>query len=93
MHLNQIASFLAVSKTLNFTGAARQLGVPQSTISRQINFIWQPDAVYWATDSGNLGKHFLFMATRDQTGIISPDSIQKLYRFYTFPPKPARFQY
>ena len=37
MHLNQIASFLAVSKTLNFTGAARQLGVPQSTISRQIN--------------------------------------------------------
>ena len=36
MHLNQIASFLAVSKTLNFTGAARQLGVPQSTISRQI---------------------------------------------------------
>ena len=52
-------------------------------ISRQMNFIWQPDAVYWATDSGNLGKHFLFMATRDQTGIISPDSIQKLYRFYT----------
>ena len=37
MHLNQIASFLAVSKTLNFTGAARQLGVPQSTISRQIS--------------------------------------------------------
>ena len=37
MHLNQINSFLAVSKTLNFTGAARQLGVPQSTISRQIN--------------------------------------------------------
>ena len=37
MHLNQIHSFLAVSKTLNFTGAARQLGVPQSTISRQIN--------------------------------------------------------
>ncbi|MDO4869286.1 MAG: LysR family transcriptional regulator [Bacillota bacterium] len=36
MHLNQIASFLAVSKTLNFTGAARQLGIPQSTISRQI---------------------------------------------------------
>ena len=36
MHLNQIASFIAVSKTLNFTGAARQLGVPQSTISRQI---------------------------------------------------------
>ena len=37
MHLNQIQSFLTVSKTLNFTGAARQLGVPQSTISRQIN--------------------------------------------------------
>lgn len=37
MHLNQIASFLAVSKTLNFTSAARQLGVPQSTISRQIS--------------------------------------------------------
>ena len=37
MHLNQIASFLAVSKTLNFTGAARQLGVPQSIISRQIS--------------------------------------------------------
>ena len=36
MHLNQIHSFLAVSKTLNFTGAARQLGVPQSTISRQV---------------------------------------------------------
>ena len=37
MHLNQIHSFLTVSRTLNFTGAARQLGVPQSTISRQIN--------------------------------------------------------
>lgn len=37
MHLNQLTSFLAVSKILNFTGAARQLGVPQSTISRQIN--------------------------------------------------------
>lgn len=37
MHLNQIHSFITVSKTLNFTGAARQLGVPQSTISRQIN--------------------------------------------------------
>ncbi len=37
MHLNQINSFLAISKTLNFTSAARQLGIPQSTISRQIN--------------------------------------------------------
>ena len=37
MNLNQIHSFLAVSKTLNFTAAARQLGVPQSTISRQIS--------------------------------------------------------
>ncbi len=37
MHLNQINSFLAISQTLNFTSAARQLGIPQSTISRQIN--------------------------------------------------------
>ena len=37
MHLNQLTSFITVSKTLNFTSAARQLGVPQSTISRQIN--------------------------------------------------------
>ena len=37
MHLNQIQSFLAITRTLNFTGAARQLGIPQSTISRQIN--------------------------------------------------------
>ena len=36
MDLNQIRSFLAVTQTLNFTGAARQNGVPQSTISRQI---------------------------------------------------------
>ena len=37
MNLNQIESFLAITKTLNFTAAARQLGIPQSTISRQIN--------------------------------------------------------
>lgn len=37
MDLNQIRSFLAVSQTLNFTNAAKQNGVPQSTISRQIN--------------------------------------------------------
>ena len=37
MNLNQIHSFIAITKTLNFTAAARQLGIPQSTISRQIN--------------------------------------------------------
>ena len=37
MDLNQIRSFLAVTQTLNFTNAAQQNGVPQSTISRQIN--------------------------------------------------------
>ena len=37
MDLNQIRSFLAVTQTLNFTNAAKQNGVPQSTISRQIN--------------------------------------------------------
>lgn len=37
MNINQIKSFLAVSQSLNFTNAARQNGVPQSTISRQIN--------------------------------------------------------
>lgn len=37
MNLNQIKSFLAITKTLNFTAAARQLQIPQSTISRQIN--------------------------------------------------------
>lgn len=41
MHLNQIKSFLAVSKMLNFTNAARQNGVPQSTISRHINDLEQ----------------------------------------------------
>lgn len=37
MDLNQIRSFLAVTQTLNFTNAARQNSVPQSTISRQIS--------------------------------------------------------
>lgn len=37
MDLNQIRSFLAVTQTLNFTNAAKQNGVPQSTVSRQIN--------------------------------------------------------
>lgn len=41
MHLNQIKSFLTVSKMLNFTNAAKQNGVPQSTISRQINDLEQ----------------------------------------------------
>lgn len=41
MHLNQIKSFLSVSKMLNFTNAARQNGVPQSTISRHINDLEQ----------------------------------------------------
>ena len=38
MDLNQIRSFLAVTQTLNFTNAAKQNGVPQSTISRQIQY-------------------------------------------------------
>lgn len=37
MDLNQLASFQSVAQTLSFTGAARRLGVPQSTVSRQIN--------------------------------------------------------
>lgn len=41
MHLNQIKSFLTVSKMLNFTNAAKQNGVPQSTISRHINDLEQ----------------------------------------------------
>ena len=41
MNLNQIKSFLSVSQTLNFTNAAKQNGVPQSTISRQINDLEQ----------------------------------------------------
>lgn len=36
-NLNQLRSFVAVSRSLNFTSAARQNGVPQSTISRHIN--------------------------------------------------------
>lgn len=41
MNLNQIRSFISVSKLLNFTNAAKQNGVPQSTISRQINDLEQ----------------------------------------------------
>ena len=41
MHLNQTKSFITVSQVLNFTNAARQNGVPQSTISRQINDLEQ----------------------------------------------------
>lgn len=37
MNLTQLRSFVTVCKTLNFTNAAKQVGVPQSTISRQIN--------------------------------------------------------
>lgn len=37
MNLTQLNSFITVCKTLSFTNAARQIGVPQSTISRQIN--------------------------------------------------------
>ena len=54
MHLNQINSFLAISKTLNFTSAARQLGIPQSTISRQINDL-----------EGQLGVRLFYRTRRD----------------------------
>lgn len=37
MNLTQLKSFVTVCKTLNFTNAAKQIGIPQSTISRQIN--------------------------------------------------------
>lgn len=37
MDLNQLTSFESVAQTLSFTGAARRLGIPQSTVSRQIN--------------------------------------------------------
>ena len=41
MDLNQLESFQAVAKTLSFTGAARRLGVPQSTVSRHISDLEQ----------------------------------------------------
>lgn len=41
MDLNQLQSFQAVAKTLSFTGAARRLGVPQSTVSRHISDLEQ----------------------------------------------------
>lgn len=41
MNINQLKSFLSVSQTLNFTSAAKQNDVPQSTISRQIHDLEQ----------------------------------------------------
>ncbi len=37
MDLNQLISFVTVAQTLNFTSAAKRNGVPQSTVSRQID--------------------------------------------------------
>ena len=37
MDLNQLTCFQSVAQTLSFTGTARRLGIPQSTVSRQIN--------------------------------------------------------
>ncbi len=37
MDLSQLRSFVTVAQTLNFTSAARRNGVPQSTVSRQID--------------------------------------------------------
>ncbi len=54
MDLNQIRSFLAVTQTLNFTGAAKQNGVPQSTISRQISDL-----------EAQLGVKLFYRTTRD----------------------------
>ena len=54
MHLNQINSFLAITQTLNFTSAARQRGIPQSTISRQINDL-----------EGQLGVRLFYRTKRD----------------------------
>ena len=54
MNLNQVHSFLAITKTLNFTAAARQLGIPQSTISRQINDL-----------EGQLGVRLFYRTKRD----------------------------
>jgi len=52
--LNQIRSFLAVTQTLNFTSAAKQNGVPQSTISRQISDL-----------ETQLGVKLFYRTTRD----------------------------
>ena len=54
MDLNQIRSFLAVTQTLNFTSAAKQNGVPQSTISRQISDL-----------EAQLGVKLFYRTTRD----------------------------
>ena len=66
MHLNQIKSFITVSQVLNFTNAARQNGVPQSTISRQINDLEQ-----------QLGVKLFYRTKRDvrltQEGICARD--------------------
>ena len=40
-NLNQIRNFITVAQTLNFSNAARQNGVPQSTVSRQVNDLEQ----------------------------------------------------
>lgn len=51
---------------------------------RQLNFIWTPDYVYWASDTRKYDLHYLIRARRNSNGIIDMSTSKLIYHFYTF---------
>ena len=54
------------------------LDTPLERKYRLTNFLFLEDAVYWASDSGKRGMHFLFRAPRGENGVIAPGTIETL---------------
>jgi len=51
---------------------------------RQLNFIWTPDYVYWASDTGKYDSHYFIRARRNSSGIIDMSTAELIYHFYTY---------
>ena len=47
-------------------------------LSRYLNIVFTEDYVYWATDSADTDKHYIYRLSRDANNVIDPSSVTQL---------------
>lgn len=54
---------------------------PNEKECRLLNFAFTKDKIYWASDSGYAGKHFLFSIERGDDNVMNFDTLTELHEF------------
>lgn len=54
---------------------------PNEKDCRLLNFIFTKDKIYWASDSGYAGKHFLFSIERGEDNVMNFSTLTELHEF------------